>query len=142
MPAGWPRMLSQGFCGAEDGRDAGVTGFTQTPTESESCPPQHLCLVPLLLSQALPKTVTPPPPSHDTFGAASELHEGTSGSRGMPGTYVAFHVVHAQRDALVRVVPLVVLAALAPPAQPVLDHLQEPNFSALGAHGQLFHAPG
>lgn len=39
MPAGWPRMLSQGFCGAEDGQDTGDTGFTQTPAESEPCLP-------------------------------------------------------------------------------------------------------
>lgn len=53
----------------------------------------------------------------------------------MPLTHVALHVVHAQRDAFVCVVPLVVLAALAPPAQPVLYHLPEPRFSAVGLMG-------
>lgn len=48
----------------------------------------------------------------------------------LPSTHVAFHIIHAQRDALVRVVPLVVLAAFAPPAQPVLDHLQEMALSS------------
>lgn len=137
MPAGWPRMLSQGFCGAEDGQDTGDTGFTQTPAESEPCLP----------TASLPGASAPfpsapqnrdAPPLHDTSGAASELQEGTSSSHGMPGTYMAFHVIHAERDTLVRVVPLMVLAALAPPAQPVLYHLRKPDFSTVGAHGWLF----
>lgn len=119
-------MLSQGFCGAE--RLDGVLGSPASPTTLPSGIPgslQHLCLLPLL------------------FPAGSPSSEPTTAVKhcGTLGTYVAFHVVHAQRDALVRVVPLVVLAALAPPAQPVLYHLQEPRFSSTRAHKWLCPVP-
>lgn len=72
----------------------------------------------------------PSPVSHCLLPLLPQVVTVTPQQDPLPSTHVAFHVIHAQCDALVRVVPLVVLTALAPPAQPVLDHLQEMALSS------------